>query len=194
MCFIVKSDTKSFFTGKLQFLLLRLCFFQFCFLLQNLVTFWRQKLKEMRNFWKNKKKCFLGNFKILWKFFLLSMYLNAMYGAVRDRRCLWIVPKTDQKISIMNILNDNLTHNASIPPKRFLALFNWKSTYFLILHGNFTRDTQKYQLWVKICEFDPKIVSNLFKSVLRQLFFCFMRKKKKKMQKFYNRPNLGHFW
>ena len=33
-----------------------------------------------------------------------------------------------------------------------------KSTYFLILVGNFARDAQKYQLLVKICEFDPKIV------------------------------------
>ena len=117
---------------------------------------------------KSEKTCFFAKndpnladgktFKILWKFFLLSMYLNAMYGAVRDRRCLWIVPKTDQKISIMNILNDNLTYNAFIPQKRFLALVNWNSTYFLILHGNFTRDAQKYQLWIKICEFDPKII------------------------------------
>jgi hypothetical protein len=112
-------------------------FFQFCFLLQNLVTFWRQKLKEMRNFWKNKKKCFLGNFKILWKKFLLLMSLNSMYGIVRDRRCLNCT-KTDQKISIMNTLNDNLTYNTSIPPKRFLALFNWKVPtfwfYMAILH------------------------------------------------------------
>jgi len=54
-----------------------------------------------------------------------------------------------------------------------------KSTYFFILVGNFTRDAQKYQLWVKICEFDPKLISKLFKSVCDNCFFVLWEKKTK---------------
>ena len=104
----------------------------------------------------------------------------------------WIVPKLIKRYLLwkfgMSVCLTMLLFLKNI----FLELFNWKSTYFLILLGNFTHDAQKYQLWVQICEFDPKHITKLFKSVCDNCFFV-LWEKKNKMQKFYNRPNLGHF-
>ena len=134
-----------------------------------------------------------------WKFqnfcekkFLLLSFSTSMYGPVRDR---WYLncTKTDQKISIMNTLNDNLTYNTSIPPKRFLALFNWKVPtfwfYMAILHviHKSINYGSKY----------ANLTQKLFKTSLKAFsttVFLFYEKKKNKIQKFYNRPNLGHVW
>ena len=56
-----------------------------------------------------------------------------------------------QKNIFLNFLSQKVTKFCS--KKTF-----YQRTYFFILVGNFTRDAQKYQLWVKICEFDPQIV------------------------------------